>query len=342
MRTALILACLAPLLVGCTSSDDYYSKGLDDVEARALFEVVENEEDPRVRTVAIERLAEFLLREAGPERFIAYLTTTVQRYPDDPYGALYLYLVGQTYLEEGAENLARHYFERVVHGYADVEFKGISVRKASLEQLVRLTDDGEKRAGYYRNLISDYPESVDLGLYYYRLAKAYESYGNWQAAYDAYRAFLAYPDTIVPGEPNAYRIVTERIDFYDSPKNWTMESLEDLRGAIAWAIVNKNVRALLRYRSGVNFFTRSWEQDPEDPNVEPEWELGALLLYPSRVSVSRTVDIDSDGDEAYLFTYGWGLRIKTWYLYFRKVYYPPDPEIHGTWEWAGIYLGERL
>jgi hypothetical protein len=102
------------------------------------------------------------------------------------------------------------------------------------------------------------------------------------------------------------------------------------------------VRTLLRYRAGVNFFTRSWEQDPEDPNVEPEWELGALLLYPSRVSVSPTVDIDSDGDEAYLWSYGWGLRIKTWYLYFRKVYYPLDPEIHNTWEWAGIYLGERL
>jgi hypothetical protein len=145
----------------------------------------------------------------------------------------------------------------------------------------------------------------------------------------------------VPGKPNATRVIKERVDFYDSSKDWTAESLDELRRIITWAIVNKNVRTFLQYRAGVNFFTRSWEQDPDDPNAEPEWELGALLL-PSRVSVGRTVDIDSDGDEAYLYTFGWGLRIKTWYLYFRKVYYPPDPDIHGTWEWAGIYLGERL
>jgi hypothetical protein len=24
------------------------------------------------------------------------------------------------------------------------------------------------------------------------------------------------------------------------------------------------------------------------------------------------------------------------------VNYPPDPEINGRWEWAGIYLGDRF
>ena len=54
-------------------------------------------------------------------------------------------------------------------------------------------------------------------------------------------------------------------------------------------------------------------------------------------------ELEADGDEAYLWTYGWGeLRIRDWYLYFRKVHMPSDPEINGSWEWAGVYLGQRL
>ena len=46
--------------------------------------------------------------------------------------------------------------------------------------------------------------------------------------------------------------------------------------------------------------------------------------------------------EAYLKTWGWSQYVSVWYLYFRKVNYPVDPDIHGNWEWAGIYLGERM
>jgi len=321
---------------------DYFASNLTDPEALELLDVAETETDPAVRAAAVERLSEFLYREAGPQRLIAYLNNVVEHHPDDPFGAIYLYLVGQTYLEQDAGALAEQYFERVVNGYADVQFKGISIHRAALEHLVQLTPDPEKRAHFYRTLISDYPENAQLGLLYYRLAKSYEAYGAWEEAYEAYRAFLKYPNTVVPGEPNAHRIIAEQVDFYDSQKNWTVESLDRLRGAIAWAIANKNARELLRYRAGVNFFTRTWEQDPDDPNAEPEWELGALLVNSRRISVSPTLELDSNGDEAYLFTYGWGLRIRTWYLYFRRVYYPPDPDIHGNWEWAGIFLGERV
>jgi hypothetical protein len=347
MRSALRLLLVPVVLIllgGCSNIDDYYLAHSSDPEVRELYEMIAVEDDPQIRAVAMERLAGFLLIDAGPRPLIAYLTTFVEHHPDDQFGGLYLYIVAESYLEIGAPALARYYFERVVTGYAEVTVGELSLRKAALEQLVQLSPDPEDRVTYYRTLLDEYPGRVDRGLLYYRLAENLALLGEWDAVYAAYRNFLDYPETKIPGEPNAHRIVQDRVQFYDSEKNWTLETVEELRRTITWALINKDTRTLARYQAGVNFFTRSWEQDFDDPNTTPLWDIGEILRLTRRgLSIDREVDIDADGDEAYLWTYGWGgLRIRTWYLYFRKVDFPPDPEIHGTWEWAGIYLGERL
>jgi hypothetical protein len=336
---------LAALVFGsCSNMDDYYTADSKDPEVRELYELIAAEDDPQVRAVAIERLSGFLLIDAGPQPLIAYLTTFVEEHPDDHYGGLYLYIVAQSYLRTGTPALARYYFERVVTGYADVEIGELSLRRASLEELVRLSPNPEDRVAYYRTLLEEYGDEVDRGVLYYRLAENLALLGEWDEVYATYRNVLRYPDLEIPGEPNAYRIIEDRVEFYDSPRDWTLETLEDLRRTITWALVNKDTRTLARYQAKVNFFTRSWEQDFDDPNTTPLWDIGEILRLTRRgLSIDREVDVDADGDEAYLWTYGWGaLRIRTWYLYFRKVYFPPDPEIHGTWEWAGIFLGERL
>jgi hypothetical protein len=90
----------------------------------------------------------------------------------------------------------------------------------------------------------------------------------------------------------------------------------------------------------VNFFTMSWEQT-ENPKTEVQFIDHFNDFLGSRVWCSPNVDRDSNEQEAYLKTTGWSYRIQTWYLYFRKVYFPADPEKHGQWEWAGIYFGEK-
>ncbi|MFW6231495.1 MAG: tetratricopeptide repeat protein [Spirochaetota bacterium] len=331
-------------LAACSNVDDYYIANSDDPEVRELYELIAVEDDPQVRAVAIERLSGHLLIDAGYEPLIAYLTSFVEHNPNDEYGGLYLSVVAQSYLESDAPAVARYYYERVVTGYPDVRIDSISLRKAALEHLVRLSPDAEDRVTWYRMLIDEYGEEVDRGLLYYRLAENLERLGEWDAVYEAYRNVLRYPDLNVPGRPNAYRLVEDRVEFYDSEKNWTLETVEDLRRTITGALINKDTRTLRRYQAGVNFFTRSWEQDFDDPNTTPLWDIGEILRLTRRgLSIERELDVDADGDEAYLWTYGWGgLRIRTWYLYFRKVHFPPDPEIHGTWEWAGVFLGERL
>ncbi|MFP4113046.1 MAG: tetratricopeptide repeat protein [Spirochaetota bacterium] len=340
----LLLPIAFAALAGCTNTEDYYLANSTDPEVRELFEMIATEDDPQVRAVAIQRLAGFLFIDAGPGPLIAYLTTFVERHPDDQYCGLYLYIVAQSYLEVDAPTLARHYFERLVTGYADVVVGDMSLRKRALERLVDLSPDADARVAYYRTLLAEYQDQVDEGLLYYRLAENLALLGEWDEVYDAHRSFLRHPETEVPGEPNAHRLIGDRVKFHDSSKDWTVPTVEDLRRIITWALANKDTATLARYQAKVNFFTRSWEQDFDDPNTTPLWDIGEILrLTRRRLNIESEVDIDADGDEAYLWTYGWGgLRIRTWYLYFRKVYYPPDPEIHGTWEWAGVYLGERL
>jgi hypothetical protein len=71
-----------------------------------------------------------------------------------------------------------------------------------------------------------------------------------------------------------------------------------------------------------------------------EFSLAAFMH--KQIRYANTLDAGSNANEAYLRTAGWDQYISTWYLYFRKIYFPLDPEIHGRWEWAGVYYGEKF
>jgi hypothetical protein len=61
-----------------------------------------------------------------------------------------------------------------------------------------------------------------------------------------------------------------------------------------------------------------------------------------RIRYAQTLAPGSNSTEAYLRTQGWSQYINVWYLYFHKIYFPENPEIHGRWEWAGVYYGEKF
>ena len=85
----------------------------------------------------------------------------------------------------------------------------------------------------------------------------------------------------------------------------------------------------------------SWKQDEMDPKAQEAFSMKKWMRG-NRVQCNAELDADSNSDEAYLRTWGWNQYVPTWYLYFRKVNFPLDPDIHGNWEWAGIYMGEKL
>lgn len=345
-RVILLLGAVVVLLFfGCSDSDDYFSVGTkkQQEELRLLQRMLEEEPNDSPRhSVLVQQIARKLLSAGNPERMRIFLTEHVQSHLDDPINGYYLYLVARSYNEQEEAPVRRIYLRRVLRNYPNVEVDGQYTHLLALQELVRIVDDPDERVGYYRQLLDRFGEQLDEGELYYRLAKSHEAAGEWNEAYVAYREFLNYPDTKISGVPNVHREVRQKLAFYDSGKEWTMTNLDDLVQEIKRAIYLQNTPLLLRYRAGTRFFTMSWEQEESDFNSSVDtFNIGAFLRR-SRVSFASDLHISSNAQEAYLRTWGWSHRIPVWYLYFRRVNYPADPEIHGSWEWAGIYFGESL
>ena len=115
------------------------------------------------------------------------------------------------------------------------------------------------------------------------------------------------------------------------------------------AILTKNVAKLKKYQAKVNFYEGGWDQTKPfgDPTGEGSSEGNQTLdifsyLISSYPKIDGQLDIADNDHEATLRTTDWNFRPPTWYLIFRRVDFPADPDINGQWEWAGVYFGEKL
>ncbi|MFP4430065.1 MAG: tetratricopeptide repeat protein [Spirochaetaceae bacterium] len=329
--------------VGCDSNDDYFLVGSDEQKARIedLLEILEETDDYAERVVVVEQIAGHLRQAGFSDRMRVFLTGEVERHSENPFNAYLLLLTAES-LRGESPDMARHYYSRLLANYPDVTVRGNSVHFAALRELVEGTEDPESRIRYYEELIDRFPSRIDLGRSYYYVAKSYEELGEWDSAFEAYKEFLRHPNTRIAGYPDAHLEVAASVNFYDSAKDWTMESLETLVSNIKDALYRKDVARLLRYRAKENFFAMSWEQEEFDFNSQLTFNLGIFLARSPRIQYASSISLNSNAQEAYLRTWGWSYRINTWYLYFRRVDFPADPSIHGTWEWAGIFFGEAL
>lgn len=290
----------------------------------------------------VDRVARAYRSREEESDMVAFLSSHVQRFATDPNNGTYLIYIGDHYREIGATEIAREYYLRSLTRYPKLVREDADTHVAALNRLLAVTGNAQERIGYYSQLLERFEDYVDPGRTYYYLAREYERAGLWDDAYDAYERFLAFPETDIPGEPGARREIATKLSFYESSRDWTWQELEALVASIKSALWSQNTAALLRHRARENFFTMSWEQQESDANSQiPSFDIG-FFLRRSRVRYAEQLDLASNAHEAYLRTWGWSHRIPTWYLYFRRVDFPSDPEINGTWEWAGIYFGEAL
>ncbi len=326
------------------ASDSYYLTGMgkNRETIQDLLRLLKSETAPgEERFVVVREIASELLKTEAYGKLTHFLTSWVARHPDDPYNAYLLLMTAYVHLQLDAAPVAAYYFDRIVKNYPDLFVRGESVHLACLNKLIELVDDPQRRAWYYKELISRFPDRIDLGAAYFMLAQAYEKTGEWDSAIKTYTKFLPYYEATIPGFPDAFGYAKKLVDFNNSPKDWSFESLPALVDAVKSALDRGSPATLRKYRAKVNFFAMSWEQEEMDSNSLVEFNLSDFM-FGNRIRYAPTLDASSNANEAYLRTWGWSQRISTWYLYFRKINFPADPEIHGRWEWAGIYYGEKF
>jgi tetratricopeptide (TPR) repeat protein len=347
MKRYLLLLHVAVVLIllfsSCASPNSYYMTGTQEqkAELKSLFHHLENSADKNEsRFILLQQIIKILHEQGETEKLNLLLTTYVEQNPEDPFNAYYLFIVAQNYKRGEAYPFATHYYERILRNYPDLLVRDRSIHLLSLKELIQFSVHPEIRVTYYKELLSRFESEIDKGLTYYQLAKTYEELGEWDLSIQAYMNYLKYPDTYVPGAPEAYSHVEQLVRLYTyDGSDWTVDDLDvlvaDVKKAINWG----QPWRLREFMSKINFFTTSWEQQESQVDETFGYNLGTFLN--SRVRCNAELDTDSNAQEAYLKTTGWSYRIKTWYLYFRKIHFPADPEKHGQWEWAGIYLGEK-
>ncbi len=344
-KPILACACIALLFSSCSNASLSSQKNAYDTTQEQLLSILNTSQLPSEERYAIvNTIASNMLSVKDYSGAELFLTDWVNSHPDDEYNAYWLLMTAYAYLESGASPVAEYYFERIINDYPDLTVKDTSVHFLCLQHLIQISSSSANRIIYFNQLIDSFADNVSLTELYYRLALEYENEGDWDQAIKTLSLFLEQDDagTIqISGYPNAYIQAKQMIAFNDSPKDWTFESLDALVESVKKAISNYNYIALDSYKAKVNFFAMSWRQSETDENSQVNFSMRGYMVG-QRIRYSAELDESSSPTEAYLRTTGWSTYIDVWYLYFRKVNFPADPEIHGRWEWAGIYFGEKL
>jgi len=325
--------------------DPYYISGSkEDRETfKVLFNLLKMEEDGSEGEFAVTReIAASLARLGEYEKLVHFLSNKTIKNPSDPYNGYYFMMIAYAHIQQSSEPIAALYFDLILKNYPDLVINDeSSIHLVCLQHLIEINNVPERQVWYYNSLISRFPEKVDLGRAYFMLGLACEQVGDWNGAIAAFSNYLPFTGTIIPGFPNADQYAKQHVYYSRIVKDWTFDTLPALRTAIEAAIDAGNPYTLMRYQAKVNFFARSWEQMEADNERMTSFNL-AQFMYGNRIRYAPTLDSSSNANEAFLRTTGWSVSLNVWYLYFRKINFPQDPEIHGRWEWAGIYYGEKF
>jgi tetratricopeptide (TPR) repeat protein len=328
-------------------TDPYYLSGVHSAERsaqlRELFDLLAREQDSSESQFAVIReIAASYVKLKDYGRLIHFLSGWTINHPADTYNSYYLLMIAYAYMQLDSNPIAARYFDLIVKNYPDLTINGESIHLTCLKQLIVLIDNPEQRVWYYQELISRFSDKIDLGPAYFLLGQACEQIGDWNGAIQSYTRFLPYAaGAVIPGFPNADTYAKQQVDFSKSPKDWTFDSLPSLLQAVEAALDAGNSYQLRRCQAKVNFFARSWEQVETDDAGMADFNL-ADFMRGNRIRYADKLDSSSNATEAFLRTWGWSQYISVWYLYFRKISFPSDPEIHGRWEWAGVYYGEKF
>lgn len=342
-KYCLLTFILTFFLLGCKGGQNECSLfgGYEDLSDRMqyLFKVLKDTKDEKIVFAIQKEIAKELIISGQNKRLIVFLTSIIDS--SNKYTNYFLLMLANEYMEKKMPEIASYYFERIIASNEDLIINDKSLRFLSLNTLIKNTETPEALIHYYSLLIRDFQDEINMPYSLFMLARSYERMGEWNMAIQTYSKFLSLKefDIVIPGIPDSYSYAKKIVDYSSSSKDWTAESLEELVGVLTHAIRIHNYNLLEKYRSKVNFFAMSWKQEMSETKTDYTIY---NLMYAGNIQIATNVDSSSTPYEAYLRTSGWTHYGKTWYFYLKKINFPADPSIHGRWEWAGIYYGEKL
>lgn len=295
---------------------------------------------PVQRMLAARRISTILIEDGQEARAARFLSSLSDEH--DAYEAWYLFASGAVYESMNSGPVARLFYERILNTLPDMTIEGQSIHRTCLAKLLESDSPPAKKIGWYRDFIQRFPDADEVGPFHFLLAKEYEKLGLWSQAIEEYRKFLPYFGVSVPGYSDAHDYARKMVEFNDSPKDWTYANLDDLVKGVRKAIAARSPQTLRKYMSKAGFFAMSWyKEGGEDSNSNVLFNFSNFMTRGS-IYVAPSLDPSLNDSEAFLRTSGWTGYIPVWYLCFRKVNFPADPKVHGNWEWAGIYFGEKM
>lgn len=347
-KTLILFICLF-LFTSCV--EDKYSFYIEKdnpnkKELEKLFPLLENNpENSENRFTVMSKILHFMLPQNNPGKMNLLITDYINNNPDDPYNSYYYIILAISFINNDQNEFAIPYLHRVVKNYGDLNVNnGQSTHYLALKKLVEISPASIEKINYYKRLIKYHSDRLEnIGEIYYYLGRTYEECELWKESIEAYETFLGYEDILIPSEPEARDIITDKVNFYHSDKKWVFKDLNTLIRYIRYAINIRDPQRLDRYRAD-DFFIVNWKSNSTD--IEEAVQIESSMLTNMNITMSRDLDPLSNDNQAYLSVSGWNSSIwyvyPKWYFYFQRVNFPMDPEIHGGWEWAGIYLGEKL
>jgi tetratricopeptide (TPR) repeat protein len=350
----LLALALAFFIVQSGTREDFFIVGTPDQRSslRSLFQLLAREDQPgATRFTLLHEITQRLRAQGEVPRINLLLTTYAAQNPTDPFGAHYLFEVAENYRQAGALPLARTYYRRILKSLPDLVEKGESIHYLCLVNLIPLETDPSAKRMVFDELNARFRYKMTTPDLFYAWGRASEAMGQWDDAQTAYYAFLKFSDPTVPGEPKAASRVHALVDLAQTDRSWIRQDLTELMTQLKKAILNNDTVTMENLRAKVGFSAVSWDNNEIVDGAQEAFDVRYFLRDLVRqanyggggeVRFSDKLDELSNEGEAYLRSTGWNYRIPTWYFYFRRVEFPADPDVNGSWEWAGVYFGEKL
>jgi len=335
-----LLTATIAVTASCSSYKKTYSIGNDRTLTNLLNAYQKESTNSNKAFILIQKIIPYFTTDQNQEKLLLFLSDHINKFSKDPYNPYYTFRIAETLMKHTPQ-AAAPYFKNILRMNSYLQINNISIRKKTLENLIAIEQDPYMKVLHIKMLIRQYPLSKGNATYYLQLANLYASQGEWEKTYQSYLLYQNEKNAYDQGI--TYQETTNWIRFYRSKRNWTKKSLSDLIYNLKIAFSNRNIRLLRKYQAKHSFFAMSWNQQAQDKNsqLSSTFNIGAFLAR-SHIHYKKGIEDISNYKEAYLKTWGWSYRIPIWYLYFRRIDFPADPEVNGNWEWAGIFFGNRL